>query len=67
MLITALISVLLGFILGCIIMKYARPAAIPHGPNSNYIKRMTFFDESTQQCYKFVPKPHVCPLYLLKK
>lgn len=60
------VSALLGIILGCLIMQFAYPQTIAHGPDSNEIKKQIYFNMSDQSCYRFVPQSYVCPLYLLK-
>jgi len=60
------VSILFGLILGYFIMKAVYSKVTHHGPDSNEIKKQIFHNEVDQQCYRFVPKSYVCPLYLLK-
>jgi len=66
MIIKKVFSILFGLLLGYFLIRALYSQAIYHGPDSNIVKRQIFFDEETQQCYRFMPKSYVCPLYLLK-
>jgi uncharacterized membrane-anchored protein YhcB (DUF1043 family) len=57
-----LLSLLIGFVTGYIIIKFIRPSTIVHGPDSNLVKRQIHIDQQTKQCYRFIPQPYVCPL-----
>lgn len=60
-----IISILLGFLIGRIIMLITKPSTINHGPDSNEIKKLTYKDQFNQ-CYQFRPQSYICPLYLLR-
>lgn len=56
-----LLIIIFGFLIGVLIHKMIYHDKRPHGPDSNKIKRMTFFDETTKKCYKYEPKITFCP------
>lgn len=66
-----LFSILLGFIFGNLIMKFSLLKIMQnlrqHGPDSNLIKNITFYDQINKYCYRFLQQFYVCPSYLLKK
>ena len=56
-LISAVIALYIGVYVGRIIFNNQEN----HGPNSNVIRKETFYDRSLG-CYKMKPVAHVCPL-----
>ena len=56
-LLTSIIVSIIGFLLG----RIFKNKPIPHGPNSNDIKR-TIFKDKNNNYYKFTPYPVICPI-----
>lgn len=48
-------SIILGFILGCIIMLLLKKQ-LYHGPDSNEIRKKIYFDNKTNTFFQFIPK-----------
>ena len=48
-------SIILGFILGCIIMLLLNKQ-LYHGPDSNEIRKKIYFDNKTNTFFQFIPK-----------
>lgn len=48
-------TILIGFILGCIIMLLLNKK-IYHGPDSNIIRKKIYFDNKTNTFFKLIPK-----------
>ena len=55
------ISVLLALFIGTYVGRIIFNNQEDHGPNSNVVRKETFFDGSLG-CYKMKPVAHVCPL-----
>lgn len=60
---TYAISIVFGIVLGHLIIKLYYPEFIYHGPDSNKIRGVIYYDHKTQTCYKYTPKAYICPLY----
>jgi hypothetical protein len=56
-----LISVLIALCIGIYVGRIFFNSQENHGPNSNFVRKETFFDGSLG-CYKMKPVAHVCPL-----
>lgn len=50
------LSVIFGIIIGIILLEKNEY----HGPDSNLIRRITYYDEKNDRCVKFVPYPIKC-------
>jgi hypothetical protein len=55
-----IVSVIIGFSLGAVLMYIIRRKEIEHGPDSNQIRREIY--QHKGKCYKFVPQPYICPI-----
>jgi len=53
--------VICGFILGFILGKIILKENVYHGPNAKDIMKRIYKDDVTNECYKLVPVPVVCP------
>lgn len=55
-----IVSVIVGFSLGAVLMYMFSQKVIEHGPDSNQIKRDIY--QHNGKCYKFIPQPYICPI-----
>jgi len=57
-----LISIVIGYILGYILIKTFICNTIYHGPDTNQIRKKIYIDKQTNKYYRFIPKICFCPL-----
>jgi len=59
------ISIIFGFVVGCLIMKNWVPNIYSKGPDSHDIKENIYMTDN--YCYQFVPHVYICPIGTNKK
>ena len=59
-----LIELFIAFILGIIVGYHyiINRSYVYHAPSSNSVRKKLFHDNSTNTCYKLIPKIFICPI-----
>ncbi len=63
---TIIYSLTLGLMTGYLIIQLVNHPIL-HGPDSNIVLQQIYYDSNQQQCYRYVPRPNLCPLAKLTK
>uniref|UniRef100_A0A6C0BL30 Uncharacterized protein n=1 Tax=viral metagenome TaxID=1070528 RepID=A0A6C0BL30_9ZZZZ len=62
-----LLSFILGWGTGWIMIHLWKPWIIYHGPNSDTVRQQIYADSATGHCFRYEPQTYLCPINVIHK